>query len=130
MICVFLKNMKHATSFLYLPGSKVTKIEATVVPCTQISMSFFDQLYSEGIVRETGAIAKCYDDYYDDILIADELRKVSIIMNNLLSFFYSVRYYKDRGFFSVGFFFFLTVVKTDINSHGLQTTEALQCLNM
>lgn len=87
MICGFFKNMKHATSFLYIPGSKVTKIEATVVPCTQISMSFFDRLYSEGVVRETGTIVKCYDDYYDDILISDELRKVSIIMNNLLSFF-------------------------------------------
>ncbi|NXV85151.1 CF300 protein, partial [Calonectris borealis] len=57
-------------------GSKVTKIEATVVPCTEISMSFFDRLYCEGIVRETGDIVKCYDDYYDDILISDELRKV------------------------------------------------------
>ncbi|XP_025965242.1 cilia- and flagella-associated protein 300 isoform X2 [Dromaius novaehollandiae] len=56
-------------------GSKVTKIEATVVPCTQISMSFFDRLYTEGVVRETGHIVKCYDDYYDDSLISDELRK-------------------------------------------------------
>ncbi|XP_068871035.1 cilia- and flagella-associated protein 300 isoform X3 [Aphelocoma coerulescens] len=60
-------------------GSKVTKIEATVVPCTQISMSFFDRLYSEGVVRETGTIVKCYDDYYDDILISDELRKVLLL---------------------------------------------------
>ncbi|XP_075274001.1 cilia- and flagella-associated protein 300 isoform X2 [Opisthocomus hoazin] len=60
-------------------GSKVTKIEATVVPCTQISMSFFDRLYSEGVVRETGDIVKCYDDYYDDILISDELRKVLLL---------------------------------------------------
>ncbi|NXT63620.1 CF300 protein, partial [Chaetops frenatus] len=60
-------------------GSKVTKIEATVVPCTQISMSFFDRLYSEGILRETGTIVKCYDDYYDDILISDELRKVLLL---------------------------------------------------
>ncbi|KAM9566415.1 cilia- and flagella-associated protein 300 [Guaruba guarouba] len=60
-------------------GSKVTKIEATLVPCTEISMSFFDRLYSEGIVRETGDIVKCYDDYYDDILISDELRKVLLL---------------------------------------------------
>lgn len=92
MICGLFKNMKHATSFLYPSGSKVTKIEATVVPCTQISMSFFDRLYSEGIVRESGSIVKCYDDYYDDILIADELRKVSIVMNNLLSLFLFIRY--------------------------------------
>ncbi|NXY82599.1 CF300 protein, partial [Alcedo cyanopectus] len=60
-------------------GSKVTKIEAAVVPCTQISMSFFDRLYSEGIVRETGDIVKCYDYYYKDILISDELRKVLLL---------------------------------------------------
>lgn len=59
-------------------------IEATVVPCTQTSMSFFDRLYSEGVVRETGDIVKCYDDCYEDILISDELRKVSIAMNNFL----------------------------------------------
>ncbi|XP_025965241.1 cilia- and flagella-associated protein 300 isoform X1 [Dromaius novaehollandiae] len=60
-------------------GSKVTKIEATVVPCTQISMSFFDRLYTEGVVRETGHIVKCYDDYYDDSLISDELRKALLL---------------------------------------------------
>ncbi|XP_040400108.1 cilia- and flagella-associated protein 300 isoform X2 [Cygnus olor] len=60
-------------------GSKVTKIEAIVVPCTQISMSFFDRLYTEGLVRETGHIVKCYDEYYDDILISDELRKVLLL---------------------------------------------------
>ncbi|XP_051500136.1 cilia- and flagella-associated protein 300 [Apus apus] len=60
-------------------GSRVTRIEAAVVPCTQISMSFFDRLYSEGVVRETGIIVKCYDDYYDDILISDELRKVLLL---------------------------------------------------
>ncbi|KFQ42067.1 Uncharacterized protein C11orf70, partial [Nestor notabilis] len=60
-------------------GSKVTKTEATLVPCTEISMSFFDRLYSEGIVRENGDIVKCYDDYYGDILISDELRKVLLL---------------------------------------------------
>lgn len=60
----------------------MTKVEATVVPCTQISMAFFDRLYSEGVVRESGHIVKCYEDYYDGILIPDELRKVSIAANN------------------------------------------------
>ncbi|NXF91400.1 CF300 protein, partial [Eubucco bourcierii] len=60
-------------------GSRVTRVEATLVPCTQISMAFFDRLYSEGVVRESGHIVKCYDDYYDDILIADELRKVLLV---------------------------------------------------
>nr|XP_048699673.1 transcriptional coactivator YAP1 isoform X6 [Caretta caretta] len=60
-------------------GTKVKKTEATVVPCTQVSMSFFDRLYSEGVVRETGYIVKCYDDYYDGIPISDELRKVLLL---------------------------------------------------
>nr|XP_005300403.1 transcriptional coactivator YAP1 isoform X9 [Chrysemys picta bellii] len=60
-------------------GTKVKKIEAIVVPCTQVSMSFFDRLYSEGVVRETGHIVKCYDDYYDGIPISDELRKVLLL---------------------------------------------------
>ncbi|XP_035398366.1 cilia- and flagella-associated protein 300 isoform X3 [Cygnus atratus] len=67
-------------------GSKVTKIEAIVVPCTQISMSFFDRLYTEGLVRETGHIVKCYDEYYDDILISDELRKHLCIGGALCQF--------------------------------------------
>lgn len=60
----------------------MTKIEATLVPCTQTSMSFFDRLYTEGVVRENGVIVKCYDEYYDDIPISDELRKVSTAMSN------------------------------------------------
>ncbi|XP_074813227.1 transcriptional coactivator YAP1 isoform X1 [Natator depressus] len=60
-------------------GTKVKKTEAMVVPCTQVSMSFFDRLYSEGVVRETGYIVKCYDDYYDGIPISDELRKVLLL---------------------------------------------------
>ncbi|XP_043360126.1 transcriptional coactivator YAP1 isoform X7 [Dermochelys coriacea] len=60
-------------------GTKVKKTEAMVIPCTQVSMSFFDQLYSEGVVRETGYIVKCYDDYYDGIPISDELRKVLLL---------------------------------------------------
>uniref|UniRef100_A0A7M4F954 Cilia- and flagella-associated protein 300 n=1 Tax=Crocodylus porosus TaxID=8502 RepID=A0A7M4F954_CROPO len=62
-----------------LSGTNVKNIEATFVPCTQVSMSFFDRLYTEGVVRETGHIVKCYDEYYDDILISDELRKVLLL---------------------------------------------------
>ncbi|KYO44974.1 hypothetical protein Y1Q_0023028 [Alligator mississippiensis] len=60
-------------------GTNMKNIEATVVPCTQVSMSFFDRLYTEGVVRETGHIVKCYDEYYDDIPISDELRKVLLL---------------------------------------------------
>lgn len=77
-----LSQKASSESFLSIPDSKVTKIEATLVPCTQTSMSFFDRLYTEGVVRENGVIVKCYDEYYDDILISDELRKVSTAMSN------------------------------------------------
>lgn len=77
-----LSQKASSESLLSIPGSKVTKIEATLVPCTQTSMSFFDRLYTEGVVRENGVIVKCYDEYYDDIPISDELRKVSTAMSN------------------------------------------------
>lgn len=58
-------------------GTEVKKIEAINVPCTQLSMSFFQRLYSENIVRESGHIVKCLDSFCDPFLISDELRKVS-----------------------------------------------------
>ena len=33
----------------------------------------------KGIVRESGAIAKCFDEMCEDFLISDELRKVQSI---------------------------------------------------
>ncbi|XP_029458265.1 cilia- and flagella-associated protein 300-like isoform X2 [Rhinatrema bivittatum] len=60
-------------------GTEVKKVEAKDVPCTQISMSFFDRLYSEEIVREGGHIVKCLDEFYDDFSISDELRKLLLL---------------------------------------------------
>ncbi|XP_062983909.1 cilia- and flagella-associated protein 300 isoform X2 [Elgaria multicarinata webbii] len=57
----------------------VRKVEVKNVLCTQVSMSFFDRLYCEGVVRETGNIVKCFDEYHDGMLIADELRKVLLL---------------------------------------------------
>ncbi|XP_053109194.1 cilia- and flagella-associated protein 300 isoform X2 [Hemicordylus capensis] len=59
--------------------TNVRKVDVKNVPCTQMSMSFFDRLYCEGVVRESGHIVKCLDEYHDDILIADELRKVLLL---------------------------------------------------
>ncbi|KAG8523259.1 Cilia- and flagella-associated protein 300 [Galemys pyrenaicus] len=61
-------------------GTEVKKIEAVNVPCTQLSMSFFNRLYDEGIVRDNGHIVKCLDSYCDPFLISDELRKDSVGM--------------------------------------------------
>lgn len=39
-------------------------------------MEIFDKFVNEKIVRgESGAIRKCLDEYHDNIIISDELRK-------------------------------------------------------
>ncbi|XP_011782006.1 PREDICTED: uncharacterized protein C11orf70 homolog [Colobus angolensis palliatus] len=60
-------------------GTEVKKIEATNVPCTQLSMSFFHRLYDEDIVRDSGHIVKCLDSFCDPFLISDELRRVLLV---------------------------------------------------
>ncbi|XP_063813083.1 cilia- and flagella-associated protein 300 [Pseudophryne corroboree] len=60
-------------------GTKVKTIKAEDIPCTQLSMSLFDCLYKENIVREGGCITKCLDEYMDDFTISDELRKVLLL---------------------------------------------------
>lgn len=69
-------------------GTEVKKIEAINVPCTQTSMSFFNRLYSEDIVRDSGHIVKCLDTFCDPFLISDELRKVSTKFLNFTVEFY------------------------------------------
>ncbi|XP_018427469.1 PREDICTED: uncharacterized protein C11orf70 homolog, partial [Nanorana parkeri] len=60
-------------------GKKVEKVEVKEVPCTQLSMSLFDCLCAANIVRESGYISKCLDEYVDDFMISDELRKVLLV---------------------------------------------------
>ena len=55
---------------------KAKKVNVCDVPCTQLSVEMFDRLFEKKIVREGGNIRKCLDEYYEDILISDELRKV------------------------------------------------------
>ncbi|KAM8975358.1 cilia- and flagella-associated protein 300 [Pelodytes ibericus] len=57
-------------------GSEVIKSEVEQIPCSHLSMSLFDPLYSEEIVRESGHILKCLDEHVGDFCISDELRKV------------------------------------------------------
>jgi hypothetical protein len=65
-------------------------MEMAQVKCTLTSTSIFDRLSENGtIVRQSGAIKKCFEEYYtcedesgggdglgDPIEVADELRKV------------------------------------------------------
>ncbi|XP_034864671.1 cilia- and flagella-associated protein 300 isoform X1 [Mirounga angustirostris] len=60
-------------------GTEVKKIEAINVPCTQLSMSFFNRLHDEDIVRDNGHIVKCLDSFCDPFPISDELRKMLLV---------------------------------------------------
>ncbi|XP_064639203.1 cilia- and flagella-associated protein 300-like [Lineus longissimus] len=60
-------------------GTKVEKVSIAPVPCTVISMEFFDRLYGEIARQETGHIKKCFDEYVGDTIISDELRKVLLL---------------------------------------------------
>lgn len=67
----------HAADGHWSPISgNVTQVNVKDVPCSELSMSFFDPLYSSGVVHATGHITKCFDEVMDDFLISDELRKV------------------------------------------------------
>ena len=46
-------------------------------------MEIFDRITEKGIVRESGAIKGCLDEYFEDIVISDELRKVCLKKNTL-----------------------------------------------
>ena len=55
---------------------KATEVEVEHVPCSVLSMGMFDRLYDHPIVRENGHLHKCLDEFYENITISDELRKV------------------------------------------------------
>lgn len=60
-------------------GVKATKVNVEDVACTQLSVEIFDKLTDKNIVRESGHIRKCLDEYYEQIVISDELRKVLLL---------------------------------------------------
>ncbi|XP_071952353.1 cilia- and flagella-associated protein 300-like isoform X2 [Antedon mediterranea] len=70
-----LNSSGVATNF----ATNVVRVECSPVPCFYTSMSFFDRLQKESIVRENGSIAKCLDEFYEGFTIADELRKMLLV---------------------------------------------------
>jgi len=56
---------------------KVTGVELEAIPCTAVSMSMFEKLRDNGIVQENGYIKKCFEEYIENVCIADQLRNVS-----------------------------------------------------
>ena len=71
--------------FLLGLGMKAAKVSVDELACSVLSMTFFDRLFESGIVREQGHISKCFDEYFDDYTISDELRKVIYILQEILS---------------------------------------------
>lgn len=60
------------------PLGNVTRVRAREVPCGMTSLSVFDRLGEAGIVREGGSILKCFDNYIDELQVADELCKALV----------------------------------------------------
>ncbi|KAF8763148.1 Cilia- and flagella-associated protein 300 like protein [Argiope bruennichi] len=58
---------------------KKTWIEIEDIPCTILSTEFFDRIYKNEIVLHDGTIRKCFEEYMDDIVIADELRNILLV---------------------------------------------------
>ncbi|GAB1603680.1 cilia- and flagella-associated protein 300-like, partial [Argonauta hians] len=60
-------------------GQKASKVDIEIIPCSVLSMEFFDRLKESGIVLEGGSIQKCYDEFYEDFIVSDELRKMFLL---------------------------------------------------
>ena len=59
-------------------------MEAKVIPCTVLSMAFFDKLFDGEIARESGEIKKCFDEFMYEFTISDNLRQVGGIDDIIL----------------------------------------------
>ncbi|KAG7189382.1 hypothetical protein KM043_017029 [Ampulex compressa] len=79
----FFKNELVAQQLLTKRGNSwakhgiiATSIEAKQVPCTILNMSFFNKLKDpeNGVIHNSGMIAKRYDEEINGILISDNLR--------------------------------------------------------
>lgn len=57
----------------------LTTIETEEVPCSVLSMEFFDKIYDCGIALEDGTIRKCLEEYIGDMVVADELRNMLVV---------------------------------------------------
>lgn len=50
-------------------------VKAERLSCTVTSMEFFDRLMTGGVVKETGSITKCPDEFVEGLVMSDELHK-------------------------------------------------------
>lgn len=58
-------------------GQPVHDVRIEPINTNVLSLEFFDRLYNNKIVRENGGqIRKCIEEYKDEFIVSDELRKV------------------------------------------------------
>ena len=62
---------------LKLKAARPSKVKVEDVSTNFLSVEIFDRFTEKGIVRENGNIKQCLDEFHDDIIISDELRKVN-----------------------------------------------------
>ncbi|GIY80779.1 cilia- and flagella-associated protein 300 [Caerostris darwini] len=60
-------------------GGKEISVKIETVPCSILSTDIFDRIYERGIVLQDGTIRKCFEEYINDIVVADELRNMLLI---------------------------------------------------
>lgn len=60
-------------------GGTVTRVACQQLSCTVLNMGFFDRLKTEGVVRDSGATVKCLEEFCEEFVVADELRKVLLM---------------------------------------------------
>ncbi|XP_069615291.1 cilia- and flagella-associated protein 300 isoform X1 [Ranitomeya imitator] len=78
-VTLHLKLLSGSSGQWTVLETKVKRIEARKIPCSLLCMSLFDRLHQENIVKEGGYISKCLDEYVDDFVVSDELRKVLLL---------------------------------------------------
>ena len=63
-----------------LLGQPVHDVRIEPINTNILSLEFFDRLFNNKIVRENGGfIKKCIEEYKDEFIVSDELRKVLIM---------------------------------------------------
>lgn len=64
---------------MYFLGILVISVIVEFVFCFVLFMIFFDRLIENNVVRESGYISKCFDEFCGEFIILDELRKVRYV---------------------------------------------------
>jgi len=62
-----------------LLGQPVHDVRIEQLHTNILSLDFFDRLFDNKIIRENGGyIKKCLEEYKDEFIVSDELRKVNL----------------------------------------------------